>query len=411
MVRSKKGKIQSRDIGGLKYFDQLAPLLARLHEVGCARDRAGNRELHFDQYCLLILLYLFNPVVTSLRGLQQASELAKVQKRLGCPRTSLGSLSEATTVFEPERLKEIIAELGAELQPLRRDARLKDIQQALMLVDGTLLAALPKVMEASWRKATSGSGLVKWRLHTHFEVDRYVPTRIEVTPDGGREHDERAVLERMIESDRLYVLDRGYAKFSLFNHIVAANSSYVCRLRDNSAYDVIEERPLSDADRAAGVLSDQIVRFTHGKPGARPDHPVRLVRIATTAHTSRGKYRGGSTGASCDGVLRIATNLLDPPAEILGLIYRFRWTIEIFFRFFKHVLGCRHLLSHNANGIEIQTYCAIIGCMLISLSTGRKPTLRTYEMLCFYFSGLASIEEVLLHLTKLQRHEEPLANR
>jgi len=372
----------------------------RLHEVGCARDKAGNRQLHFDQYCLLLLLYLFNPVVVSLRSLQQASELAKVQKRLGCPRSALGSLSEAATVFEPERLQAILAELGAELQPLGRDARLKDVQQTLPLVDGTLIAALPKLMEASWQKATTGSGLVKWRLHTHFEVERYVPTRIEVTPDGGGEHDERAVLERMIEPDRLYVMDRGYAKFALFNRIVAAQSSYVCRLRDNSTYDVLAERPLSEADHAAGVLSDQLVRFK-GKADARPDHPIRLVCIATSPHTSRGKYRGGSSGVDSDGILRIATNLLDPPAEILGLIFRFRWTIEIFFRFFKHVLGCRHLLSHAPNGIKIQTYCAILACLLISLWTGRKPTLRTYEMICYYFCGLASEDELLARLAKL----------
>jgi len=151
------------------------------------------------------------------------------------------------------------------------------------------------------QKATTGSGLVKWRLHTHFEVERYVPTRIEVTPDGGGEHDERAVLERMIEPDRLYVMDRGYAKFALFNQIVAAQSSYVCRLRDNSTYDVLEERPLSEADRAAGVLSDQLVRFK-GKADARPDHPIRLVCIATSPHTSRGKYRGGSSGVGRTGV-------------------------------------------------------------------------------------------------------------
>ena len=67
----------------------------------------------------------------------------------------------------------------------------------------------------------------------------------------------------------------------------------------------------------------------------------------------------------------------------------YRWTIEVFFRFFKHVLGCRHLLSHDPVGIQIQTYCAIIACMLINLWTGRKPTLRTYEMICHYFTGLA----------------------
>jgi len=376
MALEKRDEIRSRDISGLKYFAKLAPLLERLHDDGCQRDSAGNRELHFDQYCSLILLYLFNPVVTSLRGIQQASELQKVRKKLHCPRASLGSLSEAAGVFDPARLKEIIAELGADLKPLAADARLKDIDQTLTLVDGTLIAALPRMMQASWLKGTTGSGLVKWRLHTHFEVDRYVPRRIDVTPDGGGEHDERSVLERTIESDRTYVLDRGYAKFSLFNRIVAANSSYVCRLRDNSAYEVLEERTLSDADRAAGVLSDQIVRLK-GNANSRPDHPLRLVCVKCSPHTSRGKYRGGSSGVDSDGILRIATNLLEAPAEIISLIYAHRWAIEIFFRFFKHILGCRHLLSRSQSGIEIQTYCAIIACLLISLWTGRKPTLRT----------------------------------
>ena len=116
--RKKQDRITEADVSGLKYFDRLAPLLARLHDVGCQRDKAGNRQLHFDQYCMLILLYLFNPIVTSLRGLQQASELAKVQKRLGCSRAALGSLSESAAVFDPQRLQEIVLELGAELKPL-----------------------------------------------------------------------------------------------------------------------------------------------------------------------------------------------------------------------------------------------------------------------------------------------------
>src|SRR3954452_880229 len=132
---SSKDEIQEKDIRGLKYFDRLAPLLERLHEVGCQRDAAGNRSLHYDHYCMLILLYFFNPVVKSLRGLQQASELKNVQKKLGCPRTSLGSLSESVSIFDPERLKEIIAELGGQLEPLGRDGRLKDIPESVMLVD------------------------------------------------------------------------------------------------------------------------------------------------------------------------------------------------------------------------------------------------------------------------------------
>lgn len=411
MGRKKRERINEKDLG-LKYFDRLAPLLERLHGDACERDTAGNRRLHFDQYCMLVLLYLFNPIVTSLRGIQQASELGKVQRKLGCLQTSLGSLSEAASVFDADRLQEIIGELGAELKPLGRDPRLKDISQTLTLVDGTLLAALPKLMQASWLKSQTGTGMVKWRLHTHFEVDRYVPTRIDVTPNGGGEHDERAVLERTIESDRLYVMDRGYAKFALFNAIVLAKSSYVCRLRDNSAYEIAEERELTDADRKAGVLSDQVVRLgKSSKADAHPDHTIRLVCVRCSPHTSRGKYKGSSTGPSSDGVLRIATNLLDVPAEIIALIFSWRWTIETFFRFFKHVLGCRHLLSHSENGIKIQTYCAIIACLLISLWTGRKPTLRTYEMIAFYFSGIATEEELLNHIAKLKQHDETYLNQ
>ncbi len=395
-------KLKESDITGLKFFDKLAPLLQRLHHDGCQRDRAGNRQLHYDQYCMLILLYLFNPIVTSLRGIVQASELKNVQRKLGCGRASLGSLSEATSVFDPQRLKEIIGELGEHLQPMSRDARLKDIQQTITLVDGTLIAALPKIMEASWLKATKGSGMVKWRLHTHFEVARGVPTRIDVTPNGGGEHDERAVMEKAVEADRLYIMDRGYAKFALFNQVVAAKSSYVCRLRDNSVWEAIEDRYRNDEAKPGEVMSDEVVRFPNSPASGQPDHLVRVICVRINPHTSRGKYRGGSSGVDSDGILRIATNLLDVPADVIALLFSKRWAIETFFHFFKHMLGCRHLLSHDAEGIEIQTYCAIIASMLIALWTGKKPTLRTYEMICFYFCGMADEDELMQHIAKLK---------
>lgn len=393
-------KIQEKDIVGLKYFDRLAPLLERLHKVGCEGDRAGNRMLHYDQYCMLILLYLFNPVVKSLRGLQQASELKNVQKKLGCARTSLGSLSESVNVFDPDRLKEIIAELGGQLEPLGRDPRLKDIRDTITLVDSTLLSILPHLTEA-WVKPSNTSGLVKWRLHTHFEIDRHVPRRIDVTPDGGGEHDERAVLERTIEADRLYVMDRGYAKFGLFNRIVAAKSSYVCRVRDNSVYEVIRERPLSQEAVAERVTSDRVISLGGDSSKEKINHQVRLITIQAKPH----QKRTVAPGPGCDGALRIATNMLDVPAEVIALLYHYRWTIEIFFRFFKQILGCRHLLSGSQNGIEIQTYCAIIACMLITLWTGKKPTLRTYEMICWYFTGVADLDELLAHIEKLKKHD------
>ena len=407
MAGKKCEDIREEDVTGLKYFDKLAPLLARLHEVGCQRDKAGNRTLHYDQYCLLILLFFFNPVVRSLRAIQQASELRKVQRKLGCQRASLGSLSESTAVFQPELLKEIIAELGSQLEPIARDPRLKDVSHTLTLVDGTLLKGLPVLVQAGTPDPRTAKLEAKVRLHTQFDLARGVPIRIDVTEGVSRgEADERAVLAQALAKGHCYVTDRGYAKFQLFNKIAAAESSYVCRLRDNSVYAIEEERTLTADDQEADVVVDALVSLGEYKGAqGRPDHALRLVVVKTTPHEKRGRAGGGSTGPASNGLLLIATNLLDLPAWLIALIYRYRWTIEVFFRFFKHMLGCRHLLSHDPVGIEIQTYCAIIACMLISLWTGRKPTLRTYEMICYYFTGLAEEDELLAHLAKLQQHD------
>lgn len=397
--------IRDTDLQGWRYFRRLTPLLQRLHDAGCHRDKAGNRSLHFDQYCTLILLALFSPLARSLRALSQASELDKVQQQLGVRRASLGSLSEAAGVFDPDLLLPIIAELAGELQPSATDPRLQDVRPLLTAVDSTLVKTLPRLAEAMWSRSSDGSTQHYWRLHTHFAIDRQVPVRIAATaPTAGGDTDEKAVLRRQLEADHCYILDRWYAQFTLFNDIVDAQSSYVCRIRDNSNFAVAEERPLTEAARAAGVVQDAVVHLGMGsKSAARPHHPVRLVAVAVQPHAKRGGRKGKTAGPGSSGRLLIATNLLDVPTEIVALIYRQRWLIEIFFRFFKHVLGCRHLLSAQPGGIAIQAYCALIACLLITLWTGRKPTQRTYEMLCWFFLGWASEEELLAHLEKLKK--------
>ena len=80
MAQPRKPKIEERDLHGFKHFKLLLPVLEKLHHHGCARDSAGNRKLHYDQYAALILLYFFNPIVTSLRAIQQTSQLKKVQR-------------------------------------------------------------------------------------------------------------------------------------------------------------------------------------------------------------------------------------------------------------------------------------------------------------------------------------------
>jgi hypothetical protein len=275
-------------------------------------------------------------------------------------------------------------------------------------VDGTVIKTLSRIVQAAYlRSPTDGRSLSAWRLHTHFEVERGLPVRIDVTGAGSQgDNDERAVLRTTLQADRCYVLDRGYAQFALFNSIAAAGSSYVCRVRDNSVYEVVEHRPLSAEAQRANLTFDAVVRMgQERKAPDRPEHAMRLIFIATTPHHKRGKQGGGTAGPRSDGVLRIATNLLDVPAEVIGFLYQRRWMIEIFFRFLKHILGCRHLLSTAPVGVEIQAYCAIIACLLIALWTGKQPTKRTYEMICWYFIGWADEEDLLAHLEKLKKQD------
>src|SRR5579862_709679 len=374
------------ELQGFKYFKKILSLFEPLHDVGCTRDTAGNRLLHYDQYCCLILLQLFNPAIATLRIIQQASAMEKVRRILGCSRTSLGSLSEAPRVFDPQLLLGIIGELAQELRPLGRDPRLSDIQQVITLVDGSLLKALPRIAEAMWLTTRTGTTHAAWRLHALFDLDKYVPTHGELTnASNSGNANEKNVLRRHLQPDHCYVMDRGYAQFALFNDIHAAASSYVCRIRDNSEYEVVQANPLSPAALKAHVIGDEVVNLGQSQAGrTMPDHPVRLVVVSTQAHEKRSNRKGNTGAGPSDGRLRIATNLLDPPPEIIALLYQKRYEIELFFRFFKSMLGCRHLVSENRSGIEIQVYCAIIACMLLNLYTARRPDKLTLMMAYWY---------------------------
>ncbi len=393
-MRAKREKIKESQLVGFKYFKMLSGLLERLHDAGCQRDRAHNRTLHMDQHVSLLLLYMFNPICTSLRALQQASELGKVQRLLGCARASLGSLSESARIFDSDLLKEIIEELSGQLPNVSKIPGFDEKKGILTAVDGTLVEAVAKMAWATWQ--TDRNGI---KIHTQFEILKGVPVEMEVTDANGN---EKAVLGLNLQPKRIYVMDRGYAKYGLFHDIREAQSSFICRIRDNAIWKEIEDNPLSEKAIAADVVFDKIVTLG-GETANVTLSPVRLIGVKCTPnlkqhHTVRGGPEQGE-------ILWIATDRLDLEAETIATIYKRRWTVEIFFRFFKHVLGCRHLLSYNQNGIELQVYAAIIACMLISLWTGRKPTLRTYEMICWYFSGMASEDELLAHIGRLQKQE------
>jgi len=302
----------------------------------------------------------------------------------------------------------VVEQLAGELQPVGRHELLGQLPSQLTLVDSTVINTLCTVAEAMFLPLGDGTHRHAWRLHLQLDVDHHVPGRWEITdPRNTGKSDEKSVLRRQLAAGHTYVMDRWYAQFTLWNDIKGAASSYVCRVRDNSTYTVLAERPLDEQALAAGVISDQIVEMgLSKKPHERADHPTRLICVKCTPHHKRGRRGpghsryGGQTGPTSDGVLRIVTDLLDVPAHVIAFLYEYRWMIEVFFRFLKQILGCRHLLSTRREGVQIQVYAAVICCMLLNTLTGRKPSKWMVTLMSLYLQGLASDADVLSELNK-----------
>jgi hypothetical protein len=386
------------DIHRLRVVRRAKALFARLADAGCERDAAGNRTLLYSHYASLVLLSLFNPVMQSLRGIHTASGFKKVQKQLGTGRASLGSLSESARVFDPALLVPLIEELLADLPPShpgpgpRRhvpDSIPRELADRLVAADGSALAALPHIVRA----AAGGD----WKLHLQFRPLDGRPRALHLA----REHadPERDVLRAALEPGCVYLADRGYEQYALYNAVVAAKSDYVIRGQDRPAA-VVEERLLSDAAVAARVVSDAVVRLTSSaRTAAALDHPVRRVVIAGR---DQGRPRGDRVET---GEVVVYTSLLGPPAEVIAAVYQLRWSIELFFRFLKQVLGLKRLFSDKPEAVAIQVYCAVIACLLLARVVGGRVTADAFRMLSFYLQGWADDEELLAFLTKLRERE------
>ena len=292
MAGRRRAEVKAADVQGLKYFDRVLPLLRRLRDVGCERDQSGNREFFFDEYCVLVLLAMFNPIAASLRALQQASELPKLQQRLGVKRVSLGSFSESVQVFDPEPLRAIVEEFTASLPPPGNAPELRDVKEIITLVDGTILTALPRIARMFWGGQRTGHRDIAWRLHTHFEILRGAPTKVTLTePQSAGEAHERQVLKRSLEPNRCYVTDRGYQAAWLFNDIVDAGSSYVCRIQEKGRFEIEREYELSSEARKQGIVQDAVMKPT-GDRGGKMNHPYRVITLEITPHVKRSGHKG-----------------------------------------------------------------------------------------------------------------------
>jgi len=224
-----------------------------------------------------------------------------------------------------------------------------------------------------------------------------VPEPKQGEADSARQH---------IQPGKIYLYDRGYNSLPLIAEhfrikegaIPEVLSEFVLRLKGDQqtrgtiASTVIEERTLTDRDRAASVVQDRIVRLsseTAVKLGLQKiDFREVVIEYKQDGETKR---------------LRLLTNLLDVTAEVIGQLYRYRWQVELFFRWLKSYGNFRHLISQTKSGMQLNFYVAIIGIMLMYLHTGHRPSKYMFSLMGLVASGSATLEEIMPILRERER--------
>lgn len=387
-------------LDGRRLILRLEEHLRHLH----AQPAHGNRSFFYDQLVIAHLLAFFNPALHSLRRLEDAFELPAVRRRFGMRAAPKSTVADCQRLFDPHVLQSILDDLKQRVKLQPHDVRLDQLTRQLTAVDGTFFAVAGRIAWAIYNRKSDGGGRPKTgrrglttkgnvRAHVHFDILRGVPEHFTLT---GGQAAEGGQLQASLRPEHCYVLDRGFQAYALLGEIIQAHSDFVVRLRKSAQSTVLEPRPLTAADLAAGVQSDALVQVGW-REDQTPELPV-LRRVAVAL-------------ADKDEPLVLLTSCLDLPAELIALIYQHRWQIELFFRWLKCMAHLEHFFSESPQGMTLQLYVTLIATLLIALETGARPSVYDFSLLSFALSGQATLAEVLVVAARRRAERERAARR
>lgn len=382
-VAKDNGPIRERDLQQWKllarFNEALAAVLAARGGAACGSWQERNRTLQLGGYLSLFLFGLFNPVVRTMRGLCAATKLPRVQREVSGVAVSLGSFSEAQALVEPALLEELFGTLAAQAQPAGE--RLAGLTGRELVLDSTVWRVLPRMAWAFWRPRSGSRGGPDnaVRLHVEFDLARGQVERAQLTP---AKTCERAQWRRWARPGACYIADRYYAyDYRTLAAMQQRGVDFVVRLRVDSLWVEEHAEALGAADLAAGVQWAGTVRLGKTGDGAR----VRIVQL-----------HGENELITLATTLPVHTS----PPELIALLYRHRWQVEMFFRWLKCILGCRHWLAESPRGVALQVYLALIAAQLLVLYTNRRPNRRQMEAIQFHLLGWASAQETAAQLAR-----------
>ena len=388
-------------VQGSKLVGMLEKQVQRLRGL----PQHGNQKLFLDDVFIAYLLAFFNPSIRSLRTIEDFSQTPQAQKHLTTDRICKSTLSDFNQLADPTRLQLIVVALRTELTKRMADGRkhapdLNSLLQQIIAVDGTFLHAAADVAWAVGTRNQRDGVHYRARLDLHVDVRTWLPEVIAV-PEPGESEAESAA--HHITPGALHLYDRGYISYNLLSAHYSqtdtgewkSQADFVLRLKAESAknsihLEEVSTRELTPAARSAGILSDRIVRS--GGLEKRSGIDVELREIILI----------GSDGKE----LRLLTNRHDLGAEIIALLYRYRWQIELFFRWLKSYGNFNHLISHTAGGVLLHFYVTLIAVLLMYLQTGYRLSKYMLSMMSLVANGAATIDDALRILEEPERQCE-----
>lgn len=372
-----------------------------------ATDEHGNRKLFLDDVFIAYLLAFFNPSIRTLRTIEDFSQTRQAQKHISIPKLCRTTLSDFNKIADPTRLGPIVEGLRTELSRKCVGGRLPDELRALnkkiLAVDGTFLAAASDVAWAvCLRNQRLGQEAYRARFDWQVDIATFLP-EVVVVPEPKESESESAA--RNIVPDSISIYDRGFVSFHLFaayyHFDIKTNepqpiANFVVRLKKESqgsptpTMEEVEARPLSEVAIAAGIKSDRIVRL----PGLKLDKKVSVLMREVVLRGSDGEE------------LRLLTNLLSQDTHIIALLYRYRWQVELFFKWLKSYANFNHMISHSSEGILLNFYVVIIGVMLMYLHTGYRPSKYAMAMMSTVGAHGGTLDEIMPILVERERQCE-----
>jgi transposase len=198
-----------------------------------------------------------------------------------------------------------------------------------------------------WARFRSEKAGIK--LHTLLDLHGSIPTFIHLS--GGRVNDVNGLDELPLEPGALYVLDRGYFSLIRLLRVTRAGASFVIRAKKNLGYSRRYSHPV---DRSTGLVCDQTIVLSRSS-ASYPD-PLRRVRIRD---------------AEKQKTLVFLSNNFQLPALTIAEIYRYRWRIELFFRWIKQHLRIKAFYGTSANAVKTQIWIAISVYVLVAIIAKR----------------------------------------